>query len=142
MLLNHVMEEDQKSTRDSAGATEHQDAEGRPDGAMRNSADATTAPGLIMPDSSRESKKKLPPQVRAALLARAPVVDDPSLQVVFQKESIARPLQRTGMELYNHWGPVDDAAMVPSERMLELSRYRATYYRPRSAGRVGLAGSL
>ena len=39
-----------------------------------------------------------------------------------------------GMELGNHWGPVDAHTELPEERLAELFGLHSTYYEPPKAG--------
>jgi hypothetical protein len=87
---------------------------------QQTSSDAARAP-LIEPQASG----KVPRDVLKSLAAKAPVLPaGPYVRVWDTGHGVPQFVSGSGLEVSNHWGPVDVHQQLPAERMEELFLYQ------------------
>ncbi|KAK9807595.1 hypothetical protein WJX72_003694 [[Myrmecia] bisecta] len=78
-------------------------------------------------------KSSLPASVKQALLQQAPEVPAGNHLSYWDSESARALVNARGMELQNHWGPVDAHKELPETQLAQFFGVRASYYTPAAA---------
>jgi len=95
-------------------------------------APSTAKPRARPPGDAATSS--LPASVRATLAARAPVLPAGAFVRVWDSSAPPMYVSNHGMEVANHWGPVDVHQELPQERIDELFLYAASDRVPQATG--------
>jgi hypothetical protein len=89
-------------------------------------SDQQTASGAVhAPVTGRQVSGKVPRDVLKSLAAKAPVLPaGPYIRVWDTGHDVPQYVSGSGLEVSNHWGPVDVHQQLPAERMEELFLYQ------------------
>ncbi|GJP66314.1 hypothetical protein CLOP_g23221 [Closterium sp. NIES-67] len=96
---------------------------------------AAAAAAAAAAASASESEAEEQQGVRSQLLKQAPQLPwGPHLLLWGEEEAGSMLANQRGLSVSNHWGPVDDSACVPAQRVRELMGLQVSYYEPPKGG--------